>query len=109
MYSTSAVILATIQALRTRGFSEAAASGKDSESIARKQMMFTAIRSLTAQTPCTTVALLGLNASAAKSYEERDKTFWRNEKERDEWIDEVRKLVISVAPEASAKPQESDA
>lgn len=106
MYSTSAVVLAAFRALAQRGFAETPASKKDSESIARKQMLYTAIRSLTAQTPCTTVAFLGLNASSAKSYEERDKTWWRSERERDEWVEEVRRLISVVAPETVAKVSE---
>ena len=93
MYSTSAVILAIHRALRKRGFADGSVSSKDAESIARKQMMFTAIRSLTAQTPCTTVAFMGLNSSSAKSYEDRERTWWRSEKDRLEWIEQVRELL----------------
>jgi hypothetical protein len=107
MYSTSAVMLATIMVLQKRGFdAENNQKSKDSESVARRQMMFTAIRSLTAQTPCTTVALMGLNPSAAKGYEERDSngSFWRSQKDRDDWVEEVRQQVIQACPETIEKP-----
>lgn len=110
MYATSTVMNAIKFALSDRGFrGDTAASDRNAEAMAIKRMTYTALRLLTPESPTGAAALIGLNATAARTYEEHlneehENSFWRSQSEKAEWIADVMRYLRAGHLAEYAKP-----